>query len=134
MTGETSSSGRSYFWLGIGLAIAGLGAYAIQVSLAQLSVPWYAPIAATIGALLILLSVWHRRSIGRVVALVLITLLAGAEWAFLTAVRLPVYTGPVVVGRAFPAFATQRADGSPFTHRDLEGDVDNVMVFFRGRW
>jgi hypothetical protein len=27
-----------------------------------------------------------------------------------------------------------RADGSPFTQRDLEGDQNNVMVFFRGRW
>ena len=27
-----------------------------------------------------------------------------------------------------------RADGTPFTSRDLEGDRDNVLVFFRGRW
>ena len=48
--------------------------------------------------------------------------------------RLPAYTGPVAAGQPFPEFATQRADGSPFTQRDLEGDQNNVMVFFRGRW
>ena len=60
--------------------------------------------------------------------------LAGAEGAFLAALRLPAYTGPVAAGRPFPAFATIRADGTPFTQSDLEGDQDTVMVFFRGRW
>ena len=61
-------------------------------------------------------------------------LLAGAEWAFLLEMRLPAYTGPVAAGQPFPEFTTQRADGTPFTQHDLEGDQKNVMVFFRGRW
>jgi peroxiredoxin len=48
--------------------------------------------------------------------------------------RLPLYKGPVAMGRPFPAFATVRADGSPFTQRDLQGDKNSVLVFFRGRW
>ena len=134
MTNNTKSRGRLLFWLGLLLAVLGIAAYIAQVSMARLTVPWYMPIMATVGAVLVLISVWQRRSVFRIVVLVLITLLAGAEWAFLTAVRLPAYAGPVAVGRPFPSFATLRSDGVALTQRDLEGDVDNVMVFFRGRW
>jgi hypothetical protein len=61
-------------------------------------------------------------------------LLAGAEWAMMFAMRLPSYTGPIAAGRAFPAFATMRSDGTPFTHDNLKGDQNTVLVFFRGRW
>jgi peroxiredoxin len=40
----------------------------------------------------------------------------------------------VAAGKPFPVFTTTKADGSPFTQRDLEGDRITVMVFFRGRW
>ena len=60
--------------------------------------------------------------------------LAGFQWTFLFLVRLPEYTGPVAVGQPFPAFTTQRADGTSFTQRDLAGEQNNVLVFFRGRW
>jgi len=92
------------------------------------------PVAATIGVLLLMLSLWHARTVWRVLGLLLVLLVAGAEWTFLVGTRLPDYTGPVVTGKSFPAFATARADGSSFTQRDLEGDRTNVLVFFRGRW
>jgi len=69
-----------------------------------------------------------------VLALLLVLLLAGAEWAFLLASRLPAYTGPVAAGQPFPEFTTVRADGKPFARRDLDGDQNSVLVFFRGRW
>ena len=96
--------------------------------------PWYAPIAATLGVLLIAVALWQARSVWRLLALLLIVLLAGAEWAFMLETRLPAYAGPVAAGQPFPEFTTVRADGTPFTQRDLEGDQNNVMVFFRGRW
>ena len=92
------------------------------------------PIAATLGVVLIAAALWQARSIWRILALLLIVLLAGAEWAFLMETRMPAYTGPVAAGQSFPAFATQQADGTPFTQADLVGDQKTVMVFFRGRW
>ena len=70
----------------------------------------------------------------RIVALAAVTLLAGAEWAIIYAMRLPPYTGPITVGRPFPAFETTRADGTPFAQSDLAGAQKTVLVFFRGRW
>ncbi len=52
----------------------------------------------------------------------------------LWAMRLPAYTGPVTVGQSFPPFATTRSDGTAFTQSDLQGEANNVLVFFRGRW
>ena len=67
-------------------------------------------------------------------ALLPVLLVTAVSWALLLGDRVPAYTGPVTVGQPVLAFATKRADGSPFTQRDLEGDQDNVLVFFRGRW
>lgn len=128
------SSGRLLLVLGLSLAILGVIAYVIQIAMQRLTAPWYVPIAATLGLLFVIVSLWKRRTIWRILALLLVGLLAGAEWTFLLATRLPAYTGPVVVGKPFPAFKSQRADGTPFTERDLEGEQNSVLVFFRGRW
>jgi hypothetical protein len=126
--------GRLFLVLGLGLAALGIIGYAVQIALHRLTVPWYLPISTTLGAALLVISLWQTRSLWRVLALLLVVLLAGAEWAFLLLLRLPDYTGPVAEGRTFPAFATTRADGTPFTQRYLEGDQHHVLVFFRGRW
>jgi hypothetical protein len=121
--------------LGLGLAVLGVIAYAVQFKAQHLTTPWYMPIAATLGVVFLAVSLWKRRTVWRVLALLLVVLLAGAEWTFLLVLmRLPQYTGPVAVGQPFPAFATVRADGTSFTERDLEGDQNSVFVFFRGRW
>ena len=83
---------------------------------------------------MLVVSLSQARTVWRVLALLLVMLFAGAEWMFMYKERLPAYTGPVATGRPFPAFATTRADGTPFTQRDLQGDSNNVLVFFRGRW
>jgi hypothetical protein len=126
--------GRSLVLLGLVLPLLAVAAYAAQLSTYRMTAPWYLPVAATLGVLLVVASLWQARTVWRWLALVPVLLICAAAWMFLLGTRLPAYTGPVAVGEPFPAFATVRADGSPFTDRDLAGDVDNVLVFFRGRW
>jgi hypothetical protein len=128
------SPGRLFLALGLGVAILGVIGYIVQIKAQNLTAPWYVPIAATLGLVLLIVSLWQKRTVWRVLALLLVTLLAGAEWTFLLMMRLPAYTGPVTAGRPFPAFTTVRADGTAFTQHDLKGDQTNVLVFFRGRW
>jgi hypothetical protein len=139
MTSSSSTAphrfrGRLFLLLGLGLAVLGVVAYVMQISLGRLMAPWYMPALASLGVVLVVMSLLERRTVWRVVALVAVVILAGAEWAMMHAMRLPPYTGPITVGRPFPAFETSRADGTPFTERDLAGDQNNVLVFFRGRW
>lgn len=119
---------------GCGLAGLGLVTYLAQVASRQLFTPWYMPAAAAVGVVLIGLSLWQSRSITRIVGLLFVLLLGAAEGAFILGTRLPAYTGPIAADQPFPAFATVRADGTPFTERDLKQDQNTVLVFFRGRW
>ena len=130
----TRSSGRPLLALGLALAVLGIIGYAVQLAAHRLTTPWYMPVAATLGVALVVASLWQRRTLWRGLALVLVLLLAGGAWAFVLVTRLPAYAGPVAEGEPFPEFTTARADGTPFTRRDLEGGPDNVLVFFRGRW
>jgi hypothetical protein len=61
-------------------------------------------------------------------------LLGSLELMVLYEMRLPPYTGPIAVGRPFPAFKARLADGTPFAQHDLAGDRRTALVFFRGRW
>jgi hypothetical protein len=126
--------GRLFLTLGLCLPVLGILVYIVQLWAQRLTAPWYMPIAATLGVLPLVIALWQTRTVWRILALLLVVLLAGAEWALMWQMRLPAYTGPVAASQPFPEFATQRADGAPFTQRDLEGDQNNVMVFFRGRW
>jgi hypothetical protein len=129
-----SIPGRLLLALGIGLPVLGVIGYIVQLAAQRLLVPWYLPGAATLGVLLVAVALWQRRTMWRMLALVLVVLFAAAAWALPLASRLPAYAGPVESGRSFPAFVTKRADGTAFTQRHLEGDQGNVLVFFRGRW
>ena len=126
--------GRLFLLLGLALPFGGIVAYMLQFLAHRLMAPWYVPCLAVLGLLFIAVSLWQARSAWRVLALLLVLLLTCAECALLLAMRLPAYTGPVAVDRPFPVFATLRADGTTFTQADLQGEQDNVMVFFRGRW
>jgi hypothetical protein len=130
----TRSPGRLLLALGLTLAILGVIGYVVQLRAHRLTIPWYMPVAATLGVALVVVSLWQGRTLWRVLSLLLVLLLAGAGWAFLLVTRLPAYAGPVEEGRPFPEFTTARADGTPFTRRDLEGNQNSVLVFFRGRW
>jgi hypothetical protein len=120
--------------LGLALAALGVVAYVVQLSLERLTVPWYMPALALLGVVLVVISLVERRTVWRLLALSAVVLLTGAELALFYALRLPPYTGPIAVGRVFPAFEAKRADGAPFTQHDLTGDRNNALVFFRGRW
>lgn len=126
--------GRLLLLAGLGLAVVGVAAFAIQLSLQRLMLPWYMPAAALIGVACVVGSLRKRRTVLRLLALVVVVLLAGVEFMGLYAMRLPPYAGPIAVGRPFPAFEARRADGTPFTQNDLVGDQHHALVFFRGRW
>lgn len=126
--------GRLALLAGIGLALLGIAVYAVQLALGRLTIPWYMPALGTLGLALAASSLWQARSAGRVLAAILVLLLASAEWAFVLAPRLPPYTSPVNAGKPMPEFATSRADGTRFTQDDLAGDQNNVLVFIRGYW
>jgi hypothetical protein len=128
-------AGRAYLFLGMLIAVAGIGIYVAQVQARILIAPWYVPILATAGVVFIGMALVRSRSVWRWLAAVLFTLLATGEWMMLLfLLRAPPYDGPVQVGRPFPAFTTTLADGSTITQESLKGDRNTVMVFFRGRW
>lgn len=128
------SRGRLFLLLGLGLAVLGVVASVVQLALQRLTLPWYMPALALLGVVLVVASLWERRTVWRVLALLAVVLLVGAEMAALNAMRLPPYTGPIAVRRPFPSFEAKLADGTPFTQNDLAGDRHAVLVFFRGRW
>jgi hypothetical protein len=128
------TQGRILLLAGLGIAILGVAAYAVQLNLHRLLLPWDMPAAALLGVTLVFASLRKRRTVWRVLALLAVVLLSGAELAALNAMRLPPYAGPIAVGRPFPAFEAKRADGTPFTQNDLIGDQHHALVFFRGRW
>jgi hypothetical protein len=119
---------------GVGLAALGMAAFGLQLWMRRLAVPWYMPASAFLGAALAAAALWEKRTVVRVLALVVLAALGGFEVMVLNAMRLPPYNGPVAVGKPFPAFEAKLADGSPFTQASLSGELDTVMVFFRGRW
>jgi hypothetical protein len=123
------------FLLGVLLFVAGPAIYAVEFQMKHLKTPWYAPIMATAGVLLMAVSVIQRRGILRIVGLVLFALLCGLEWlTLLVGMATPSYSGPAQAGKKVPAFATALADGKAFTDKDLEDGKHTVLLFFRGRW
>src|SRR5262249_16696870 len=88
--------GRGLAWIGLGPARLGLLVYAAQLYSGRFPVPWYAPISATAGAVLLASSLARGWSRWRITGLVFVVLLAGVEWFFLVSLtRLPPYAGPV---------------------------------------
>lgn len=132
---KPSASGRLYFWAGLGVCVLGLGAAGIQYGLKILIVPWYVPALTTLAVILLVFSLARRRTVTRIVTLVVVAGLAGLQWLFLLSLsRLPEYQGPVQIGSKLPAFQTTLSDWRPFANKDLETGMAHVVVFFRGRW
>ncbi|HEY7331058.1 MAG TPA: hypothetical protein VH592_25705 [Gemmataceae bacterium] len=133
---QQRSTGRAYFWAGIGACLLGVALVFVQMfGLKYLIVPWYSPILATLGAVLLLLSVVGRCSITRIVVLVLVAAFAGLQWYALGPMaKLPNYVGPAQPGKQLPSFQVVLADGRSFTEADLADGSRRVMTFFRGRW
>ena len=126
---------RPLFLAGVILFVLGPVIYFVQILARQLWTPWYLPALASLGVLLMVLSVRQRRGILRIAGLVCFVALCGLEWyALLVATKTPAYTGPAQVGRNLPAFTAARADGRAFSNNDLASGTRSVLVFFRGRW
>jgi hypothetical protein len=134
MVAPPRSSGRLFLLLGLALGILGVAVYAGQLWLGWLKKPWYLPATGTLGVLLLVASLWQRRTVWRFLALPPLVLVAGAGWMLVFGAPLPAYKGPVKKDQPFPDFTTAQFDGKPFTQADLKGDKNTVMVFFRGRW
>lgn len=128
----TGRRGRFLLFAGPVVAFLGVFAYLIQLRFQRLFFPWYMPVAAWTGVVLVVSSLWKRRTVWRILALMVV--LAGFELLPLNAMRLPPYKGPVVVGRPFPAFEVTLSDGNRFSGGDLSGNQHSALVFFRGRW
>lgn len=129
------SSGWIYLLAGMLVAVSGMVIYIVRMQAKVLSSPWYVPVLATLGALLIVYSLAGQRTIWRWGTAGLFALLAAGTWfMFLVGMAAPPYTGPVTVGRAFPNFETKLAGGTNFSHADLQGDQNTILLFFRGRW
>jgi hypothetical protein len=117
------------------LFLLGPAIYILLFRMHHLWTPWYAPILATVGVLLMVVSVRQRWGIVRAVGLFLLALICGLEWFMvLVGSSTPLYTGPAKVGRQLPAFTTTLASGQAFSEKDLENGTSTVLVFFRGRW
>ncbi len=123
------------FLVGVVLFLAGPVVYSQRFNAGDLRMPWYLPILSTVGVALMALSVYQRRGIIRIAALVFFVLVCALEWFFmLVATRTPAYAGPAQPGHDIPVFATTLADGKPFTSGDLHNGKRTVLVFNRGRW
>jgi hypothetical protein len=120
--------------IGVALPFLGIALYAVQLWQGRLWTPWYLPLLGTAGFILVIVAVRQARGVLRWLALGLVLLLAGMEWTFVLATRLPPYSGPAAIGQPLARFSTTRADGSTFTDQDLKGDRNHAIVFFRGRW
>ncbi len=129
------SRGRGLLWAGIVVGLLGIPLYVVQFQMGMFTVPWYQPALAALGVLLLLGAVARRRSITRLIALVLVAAFAGLDSYFVVSMsKLPSYEGPARVGQKMPAFRTVKADGTPFTEKELQSGKFNVLVFNRGRW
>ena len=69
--------GRLFLWLGLGLPVLGVVAYIAQLALGRLVVPWYLPALASLGVVLICMSLFEGRTVWRIVALPAVMLLGG---------------------------------------------------------
>jgi hypothetical protein len=117
------------------LCLLGPIAYFLQLQLHVLWMPWYVPVLCTVGVAFMMGSLLRRPGIWRGLGVAVFGLLCASEWfMLLVGGTTPAYAGPAGPGHKLPAFAAQRADGTPFTDRDFQTGLPTVLVFFRGRW
>jgi hypothetical protein len=127
------------------LFVAGPAIYFAEFRLGRFRMPWYVPVLASVGVLLMGVSFWQRRGVWRGIVLALVLVLCGLEWyVSLVLTRTPDYTGPAQANRKVPAFhATlarsstaqdgQGPAGDVLTDKSLQGQ-NTILLFFRGRW
>jgi hypothetical protein len=128
-------SGLAFLVLGLLAVVGGPVIFTAQMLNKSLLAPWYVPILATLGALLVAWSLVQSRTLWRWGVAGVSALFAALVWLWmLVGLAIPPYTGPVTVGQAFPGFETRLASGAAFRQEDLRGDKDTILLFFRGHW
>jgi hypothetical protein len=132
---KTTSRGRLYFWLGLGLSVFSPILNFVVMQMGYLGLPWYTLALSTLGIGLMLIAVFQRPRIAPIIFLTLFGLVCAFQWYVVVFMsKLPAYVGPARPGNKLPAFTTTLADGSSFTEKDLESGQPSALVFFRGRW
>lgn len=122
-------------WLAIALIVGGPALLIVQLRAKQLWTPWYIPVLAGIGAILLSINFRMRPSFARGLGAV-IALLWSAWTAFVLGVgiRTPEFHGSVQIGQPIPPFSTTLANGDAFSQSDLAKGSSTLLTFFRGRW
>ena len=109
--------------------------YFWQLKHKVLITPWYIPGLSTLGAVTMVWMLYVRPNVWRGIVCAVSLALCGLEWYGLgVGVASPVYSGPVRVGTAMPAFSTRLSSGLVFTNQDLTSGTNTILIFFRGRW
>jgi len=127
--------GRGFFLAGLVACLLGPLLIFVQFGLKWLFVPWYSAVLASLGAVLVLVSVIQRPGLMRVAALLFVAAFAAFQWYFHGwMMKLPEYAGPAQAGKQLPAFTAVQANGEPFTDTTLTDGTRRAFVFFRGRW
>ncbi len=123
------------FTLGVVLFVLGPFGYFLMLKTKHLDTPWHAPALATIGLVLMLLSLRNRPKLWRSLGIVPFVAICALEWMLVIVFfRTPPYAGPARPDEKLPLFQTTLADGKPFSDGDLAVGTPTALVFFRGRW
>src|SRR5262245_16724076 len=118
------------FLTGIALFIVGPIVYAAMMQSDMLWTPWFMPILATIGVLLMVLSLWRKFGVVRGIGLLVFLVACAGEWFFfLYMIPTPQYAGAAQRNAMVPAFEATLADGSTFTNKDVAKGRSTVMLF-----
>ena len=124
-----------FFLIGLLLIVAGPVIYAFQFGSNQFPTPWYMPVLATVGVVMMAASVWRRGGILRILGTVFFLLVVALEWYFLLVVtRTPAYSGPAQVNTKVPDFTAKLANDEAFSSADLSKGQSTILLFFRGHW
>ncbi|MBX7167648.1 MAG: peroxiredoxin family protein [Pirellulales bacterium] len=110
--------------------------YGLMIAASVLTVPWWAAVTISLGAVLLLVATIQWFNVWRAALFVLGAALAAATWMYILSwSQLPAYNGPLKVGEPFPAFYALRANGTKLTQEVLKGgEGSHLIVLFRGRW
>ena len=132
MTGEVNGT-RPYL-MGMFLVLVGWCFYVWRFSQANLVLPYYLPVIVTVGFGVMVRGFLQKRSILRVLGLILALLMTLVAWMIIFGLSLPKYDGPATVGATAPAFEAQLAMGGDFQASNLKDGKNRIIVFYRGIW
>lgn len=122
------------FRIGFSLPFLGMALYTLQFMVFKsLSLPYYLPVLALVGMVLMVRESRKSKSITRYVAMGLGFVLTLASLFFVFGMNQSEYKGPAKVGAAVPSFSVFDAQGVKIDSAAIAGDK-SIVVFFRGRF